>query len=397
VDATIQPGEGGAPEVRLDYRLPRAELLFERGPDGYRAAYEVRVIFYRSKGGRQVTGDTFQRELRAPSYSATRSSGQDIVDHVTFRVAPGKYVIEVALTDLIAERTSGTAVELEVPSAPQGQIWITDLSLGTLSSRAADSAGVRGRLDPNPSRRFGENIGSLAAYGEIVDTRPEGSREPTYRIEYRIVSDPSDDVFRADTVIARGDGRTPMLLAPKISTLDPGTYRFVVELLGIPPAPGRKKPERVRREKAFDVDQSIASFSADPRSSLEVLRYIAEPQEITEMDRITSDEARRKFWEDFWKRRDRTPETPRNEEMEEFYQRVQYANQHFGVGTPGWRTDMGRIYIKLGKPDEVVRNPFNFDRPPEEIWYYYRERKTYFFVDRDGFGRFELDPSRSSS
>jgi hypothetical protein len=58
---------------------------------------------------------------------------------------------------------------------------------------------------------------------------------------------------------------------------------------------------------------------------------------------------------------------------------------------------MGCIYIRHGKPDEIVRNPFNFDRPPEEIWYYYRARKTYFFVDEDGFGRYELDPNRSSS
>src|SRR5882672_12281165 len=58
VDATIQLGEQGVPEVRVDYRLNRGELLFERTADGYRAGYEVRVIFYSSKGKRQVTGDT---------------------------------------------------------------------------------------------------------------------------------------------------------------------------------------------------------------------------------------------------------------------------------------------------------------------------------------------------
>jgi hypothetical protein len=57
---------------------------------------------------------------------------------------------------------------------------------------------------------------------------------------------------------------------------------------------------------------------------------------------------------------------------------------------------MGRIYIKYGQPDEVVRSPFNIDRPPEEIWYYYQDRHTYYFVDKDGFGRYELDIIRSS-
>src|SRR5258705_11012339 len=72
------------------------------------------------------------------------------------------------------------------------------------------------------------------------------------------------------------------------------------------------------------------------------------------------------------------------------FRSVQYANQHFATGGPGWKSDMGRIYIVFGRPDEVVRNPFNFDRPPEEIWYYYRDRRTFVFVDRDGFGRYEL-------
>jgi hypothetical protein len=57
---------------------------------------------------------------------------------------------------------------------------------------------------------------------------------------------------------------------------------------------------------------------------------------------------------------------------------------------------MGRIYIRLGPPDEVVRNPFNFDRPPEEIWYYYQSQRRFVFVDRDGFGRFEKDEKLSS-
>jgi hypothetical protein len=58
---------------------------------------------------------------------------------------------------------------------------------------------------------------------------------------------------------------------------------------------------------------------------------------------------------------------------------------------------MGRIYIQNGKPDEVVRNPFRFDGPPEEIWYYYHDRKSYYFVDRDGFGRYEIDETRTQS
>src|SRR5215470_15205231 len=61
-DAVVQPGDTGVPEVRIDYRLPRTELLFERVPGGFEAAYQIRVIF-RAKG-HQVAGDEFSRELK---------------------------------------------------------------------------------------------------------------------------------------------------------------------------------------------------------------------------------------------------------------------------------------------------------------------------------------------
>jgi GWxTD domain-containing protein len=113
------------------------------------------------------------------------------------------------------------------------------------------------------------------------------------------------------------------------------------------------------------------------------------------MKELKTPEERSAFWEQFWKRRDPSPETPENEAMDEFYRRVQYANQHFSVGRAGWRTDMGQIYIKYGEPDEVVRSPFNFDRDPEEVWYYYRDRRTFTFVDTHGFGLYDLDMTRS--
>src|SRR6185503_4544688 len=91
VDGTIQLGASGQPTVRLDYRLSRSELLFERTPPaGYRAAYEVRVIFYREKGNRQLTGHTCNRELHAASHSETRQPGEDITDHLDFQVPAGK-------------------------------------------------------------------------------------------------------------------------------------------------------------------------------------------------------------------------------------------------------------------------------------------------------------------
>jgi GWxTD domain-containing protein len=391
-DAVVQPSASGVPEVRIDYRLPRTELLFERSPDGgYHAAYEIRVIFYRKN--HQVAGDVFSRELNVATYGETNIQGQDILDHVSLKVRPGKYVVQVDINDLNAENLSTTSLEIEVPSAPNTQIWFTDLTFGTVQA-PADSGSLS--FSPNPSRHYGESILRLAAQLEVVDNRPAGVPDSTYRLRYQVLGTSPQPVAQGDTTVTRTYPRTDVIVRPVLGPVEPGLYRLAVELMTpAPPKSSGKKALPIRREKTFTVDPSAATLWADPNGAIDVLRYIASEQELSDMGSLTTPERQKAFWEEFWRRRDPTPGTPENEAMDEFYKRVQYANQHFGAGIAGWKTDMGRIYIINGNPDEVVRNPFNVDRPPEEIWYYYRDRKTFVFVDREGFGRYELDVNRS--
>ena len=387
VDATLQLGESGQPTIRLDYRMSRSELLFERTPPaGYHAAYEVRVIFFREKKERQVAGDTYTRELRATSYAETKQRGEDITDHLEFTMPPARYRIQVAITDLVAERTSATAIPFEVPSGSPGLVWFSDLTPGTVEPEAG--------FVPNPSRRYGDNIVTFAATGEIFDRRTTVA-DPSYHLYYKVASETGQQVAAGDTTFPRLQGRTPFLLRPRLADMGPGSYRITVAL-NVPPAAGQKdgKNATVRRDKSFEVEQSKATLGFASAQSVDVLRYIATREEDDEIGKLKDEDARKAYWDIFWKKRDPTPDTPENEARDAFYQRVQYANQHFSTGGPGWKSDMGRIYIVFGRPDEVVRNPFNFDRPPEEIWYYYRDHHTFVFVDHGGFGRYELPPGQ---
>jgi len=83
---------------------------------------------------------------------------------------------------------------------------------------------------------------------------------------------------------------------------------------------------------------------------------------------LQTNEEREQFIEQFWLRRNPTPDTPENEFKEEHYRRIAYANEHFSSGKPGWMTDRGRIYIIWGKPDEIEAHPTGgaYERPSSE-------------------------------
>lgn len=106
---------------------------------------------------------------------------------------------------------------------------------------------------------------------------------------------------------------------------------------------------------------------------LKLTRYIIHEKELEVFMQLTSDWERDIFIESFWKERDPTPGTPRNERQEEIIERFNYANLRLGsgAGRPGWMTDQGRIYIILGPPSSIERNPSSRDIFPNEIWSYY--------------------------
>jgi GWxTD domain-containing protein len=110
----------------------------------------------------------------------------------------------------------------------------------------------------------------------------------------------------------------------------------------------------------------------------EEVAYIITPKEKNVFLKLTTDRERDLFIEAFWKHRDPSPGTPRNEFKDEHYRRVEYANKFFGRGTPrpGWKTDMGRTYIVLGPPNtiEYFENVMNVY--PTQVWAYLGDPKV---------------------
>jgi GWxTD domain-containing protein len=96
--------------------------------------------------------------------------------------------------------------------------------------------------------------------------------------------------------------------------------------------------------------------------------YIITDGERKAFKQLSNDEERDQFIEAFWQRRNLNPDSEDNEFKDEHYRRIEYANDHFAAGIPGWRTDRGRIYIKFGPADEVDSHPSGgtYQRPIDE-------------------------------
>jgi GWxTD domain-containing protein len=127
--------------------------------------------------------------------------------------------------------------------------------------------------------------------------------------------------------------------------------------------------------------------------------YIITPKERAVFKKLETDKERGMFIEEFWRHRDPTPGTPRNEFKEEHFRRIEYANKNFGRYSPfdGWATERGRYYIILGEPEYTEKHMDYNVTHPMEIWYYQGKpqlgQAPFFrltFFRRHGVGDYEL-------
>ncbi|HFE64285.1 MAG TPA: GWxTD domain-containing protein, partial [Caldithrix sp.] len=151
--------------------------------------------------------------------------------------------------------------------------------------------------------------------------------------------------------------------------------------------------DTIKARRLFSFFWTIIPESPkDLNLALEQMRYILDADSVDWALKQPYKE-KKAYFKRFWARMDPNKITQKNELMEEFYRRVNFATENFSTITiEGWRTDRGRIFIKFGEPDDIERHPFEMNTTPFEVWRYYNLRKVFVFVDRTGFGDYFLDP-----
>src|SRR5438552_16192120 len=136
-----------------------------------------------------------------------------------------------------------------------------------------------------------------------------------------------------------------------------------------PKKEGTKKEDTKKSSEAAKRSREQEAGSRALRKWLdEDVAYVISNEERAAYKALKTDEEREQFIEQFWLRRDTTPDTVENEFKEQHYSRIAYANERFASGIPCWKTDRGRIYILYGKPAEIESHAGGgmYERPIEE-------------------------------
>lgn len=156
---------------------------------------------------------------------------------------------------------------------------------------------------------------------------------------------------------------------------------------------------------AFLSDELIASSNRTIRvlqnwdvwgenrdDTIRLVRPIATNAELNEIEDAANMGERMIVMSDFWLKRDISPLAWGNEFLDEYLRRLDYISHSFSVHSiSGITTDQGMVYALLGEPDIVEDRPIELSTSPYQIWTYFSPAATVVFVDRDGYGQYELE------
>jgi GWxTD domain-containing protein len=310
-------------------------------------------------------------------------------------------------------------------------VWWISRKLSELSELACDAVVLEKMSDPAAYSRV------LLEFAEAVNRAGHRVALPGLAMAVSSgIAQRVDQLFELSNANARRFARPGLLLA--VTGLPVLCLAATVGLSersirpGVPLLSASQTPPAVTIRPPVNSGKSPVRLLAQarpntPASTLEPAwnKWLSEDVAyiITDLERQTfialrTNEERENFVEQFWKRRDPTPDTVENEFKEEHYRRIAFANQHYLTSTvPGWKTDRGRIYITFGPPDAIESHPSGgtYERPaaqgggeltiyPFEDWLYHYiqgvgKEVLIEFVDRSMTGEYHisLNPSEKDA
>jgi len=384
-------------------QIPLASL--RPATQGGQASYTVAVRVADS------TGLALYQQSWQSHASVVGDSNAYTVEIVDFAVAPGKYRFEVAVEDSVSGRKLSSATDLQAlsdSSVASDLLIAPEMRLATANDTV-----------PRPGEfRTGNNLVTATARVLLTPLRATvfylleayAERDADGTLGVAIRDSAGKIIMKTQPLAVKVTAGGSVLKGQlDLTGLPPGNYVMVADLnLGgrttqrsadfsmaglsetLAKDASRREAERVSDEGYFGQMSAEDLEAADAP-----LQYIAEPRELSAWSDKLSLDAKRRFLINFWKKRDPSPGTDRNERREAYYAAGDYANKAFKEGgrnpVSGWRSDRGRIYAKNGPPDQVFREQQKGRAPPYEVWSYSKHQGYYYiFADRSGFGAFSM-------
>ncbi|MBL7014678.1 MAG: GWxTD domain-containing protein [Candidatus Marinimicrobia bacterium] len=351
--------------------IPYGIIQFIKQDNQFVASYEASLSMVEKKG-KQVSRKIWKESITLDSYEDTKSNRRNIKHYTTFIIPKGDYILNGELVDLDTRKKGRKSQKISFKYTQKNPALLPPVLMlpfkgdWGFGENYIPTLGRRVRSQEHDIKLLVSGFVKMGKYS--LSVRLENSGDKTEIFNQSFQNNVAGNFSQYLTI--------PASMITKLK------YDIIVELT--------QNNRTVKKNTILTLSRAgISKNVTDIEFALKQMKYILSNEERKMLRKSSKSE-----WEDlfitFWKERDPDTTTINNELMEEYYQRVEYAIEHFESWQPGWRTDMGMIYVLFGPPNEIQRYNSNYTQV-RQIWQYYRINKTFSFIDENGFGDYRLE------
>ncbi|HEY3252292.1 MAG TPA: GWxTD domain-containing protein [Ignavibacteria bacterium] len=372
--------EGTKSRVDLYVEVPLGNLEFKRSKTDksmYISKFDLNIDV-KDKDGKLVYNNLSKEEV------TTQETGQQYLSHNSqiltrnLFLAPGEYDIKVSIDEKSTQKFAETKRTIKVEDFASQPLSISDVMV---VSQMSESAGKK-TITPDVAR----NVGTIDTFYLFYYVY-KNNEDAFIDVNCRIFDNSKKEVFsRKEIIDASQESSFQNQFFMSFPTYGMAYGKYTIEITA-------ESKSSNASESTFFENQSF-EFPlplTEIDELISQLQYIAKDEEMDYMKAGKTAGERQKRFIEFWKKKDPSPSTRRNEIMQEYYRRLMLADKKFStMYTKGWKTDMGMVYVIFGEPNNIDRHPFELDTKPYEVWQYYELNRDFVFVDNSGFGDYRL-------
>jgi GWxTD domain-containing protein len=373
------------------YSFPDNSVKYSLVANGFRAVVLMKLLILKEN----KVIDSIKWEQPVFSIKPIEVYTSDFTGIYNFNIPIGKYKLILTATDSSNQMNNITKkLDINVRKIRQTKIDISDIQLSVAiesernkSADWSDSFKKKGLfVIPNPKAEIMANKEPLNSYAEIY--RLDKFEKKGVKIRYQLFDATNSEVFKYERdKKPQGDSFVDIISIP-LEAIGGGVYFYRITVMSkdfdddsvsstkkIYILNSDIKPQELTpflESYSFERSEFSTMGPEKVETTFQQIKWLTDDYEKDIFERCTATSAKQRFLFAFWKKRNPDTTAFYNKALEDFRQRIDYANDKYKIGLlkEGWKTDRGRVLIKYKYPTTIDRIPQKAEQPAYEIWHY---------------------------
>lgn len=376
-------------KFEINYQVKYMNLSFQKASKGYFADLTVKLEIL--KADSVITQKEFTNKIGVTNLNDTESDQKSYLDKISLVLGGKSYKMRITFTD---------------PRSTNSRVWTQDL-IELSAERSISDIELSKKILPADTTRYMEKFrrfnwvyivepshvfypvlqDSMFVYCQVYGLTKDIVGNYPFVTEYNLLKD--NIMIRTWQLKNTSKfATTSCQSGVYLKGLPYGLYDLEIVLRN-----GSKSEKTSTFFVLGEVKEDFISIFPKLDEEVSLLKYFVPNSKLSSIESLSND-AKKRMITKFWTSVASDNSVAIADWTTMIKDRISYANKFYSHFKPGWQTDRGRIHIRNGYPDDIIKGSTpedaKFIQKEYQIWKYTKNDRVYIFIDIQMNGNYKL-------